>query len=97
MSENPWGRIVSKALQDEGFKQRLIADPTAVLAVEGIALPGGISVRVVEDTESVRHLVLPVLPESLTEEQLGAIAGGTISNSCPPPIPCCACPPPPFF
>ena len=56
---NTWGAIIAKCWEDEAFRKRLIADPGATLAAEGVLLPDGVSVAVVEDTASVRHLVLP--------------------------------------
>ena len=79
--ENPLGSIVSKALQDEAFKERLIADPAATLAGEGVVLPDGLDVRVVEDTESVRHLVLPAA-RALSESELAGLAGGVPKRDC---------------
>ncbi len=43
---------------DEDFKVRLIAEPAAVLKEEGIVVPDGITIKVMEDTESVTHVVI---------------------------------------
>jgi hypothetical protein len=94
MNESLLGRIVSKALQDEAFKQQLIADPDATLAHAGVTVPEGISVRVVEDTASVRHLVLPAVPQSLTEAELAAIAAGESPACQIPYVPTPFCPTP---
>ncbi len=53
-------RVIAKAWADEGYKKRLAADPMAVLAEEGIDVPQGVTVKVVEETEEVRFLVLPM-------------------------------------
>jgi hypothetical protein len=58
-------RVIAKAWADEAYKQRLITDAVAVLAEEGIAVPEGVSVRVVEDSEDVRTIVLPPVPTDL--------------------------------
>jgi hypothetical protein len=44
-----WGQIVARAWDDDCFRQRLLAEPEAVLQEAGMDVPGGISVRVVED------------------------------------------------
>ncbi len=76
-----YGRIVARAWQDEVFKRRLLADPREALAEMGVEVPPGHEVRVVEDTERVRHLVIPPSPsEELSEEQLDQVAGGYPSN-----------------
>lgn len=71
-------QLIAKAWADEAFKQRLIADPAAVLKEAGLEMPEGIEIRVVEDTEKVAHLVLPRKPsaEELSEEELSNAAGG---------------------
>jgi hypothetical protein len=70
-------RIVAKAWMDEGFKQRLLADPAAVLKEEGVETPPGIEVRVVANTETVFHFVLPVRPSrELSDEKLDSVSGG---------------------
>ena len=75
--QNPLGAVVAKALQDEAFKQELIADPAATLAAAGVALPAGVTLKVVEDTAQVRHLVLPAAGGGrLSESELAGVAGG---------------------
>jgi hypothetical protein len=71
--------LVAKAWADEGFKQRLMSDPEAVLKEHGIPIPaGGAKVKVVENTDDVRHLVIPARPKTteLSEAQLAGVAGG---------------------
>ena len=57
-----YGQLVARAWQDEAFKQRLLADPQAVLQEHGLPVPAGKTVRVVEDTADTMHLVLPPKP-----------------------------------
>ncbi len=71
-----YGKVVAHAWRDEAFKQRLIADPIAVLAAEGIEVPAGQQVRVVENTGQLTHLVLPVPPGELSDDELDQAAGG---------------------
>ena len=73
--QNPLGTIITKALQDEAFKLRLLADPAAVLKAEGIEIPKGITLKVVADTENVRHIVLPAVG-ALSDDALMGVAGG---------------------
>jgi len=54
-----YGRLVAKAWSDGAFKQRLMADPAAVLKEEGVAFAEGIELRVVENTDNVVHLTRP--------------------------------------
>jgi hypothetical protein len=72
------GEILAKSWKDEGYKQKLLADANALLKEEGIPVPAGITVKVVENTASVRHYVLPDAPkEELTDAELDAAAGGS--------------------
>jgi hypothetical protein len=75
-----WGQIVARAWADQGFKQRLLADPAAALKEHGVGVPPGVQVRVVEDTRHVCHLTLPLRPvtEQISEEDLKLAAGGVI-------------------
>jgi hypothetical protein len=75
-------KIIAKAWMDEGFKQRLLSDPTATLKEQGVELAPGVEVRIVEDTVNVQHLVLPAKPiGELSEEVLSQVAGGAILAS----------------
>jgi hypothetical protein len=56
--------IVEKAWIDDIFKDRLLSDPAKVLRAEGVRIPQGVEVRIVEDTENVLHVVLPMKPAS---------------------------------
>jgi hypothetical protein len=77
-------QLVAKTWADEVFKKRLIADPAAVLKEAGLEVPEGVKVKVVEDTDTVMHLVLPPKPseDELSEEQLSQAAGGHCSGGC---------------
>lgn len=74
------GQIISKAWTDDAFRQKLLSDGAAVLKEEGLELPEGVDLRVVENTENVLYLVLPPKPEAaaiLSDDQLDDIAGGS--------------------
>jgi Nitrile hydratase, alpha chain len=67
--ERKWQKIIVKAWMDDAYKRELLADPTARLKKEGVEIPKGVVIRIVEDTEKLQHLVLPRKPtsEELTE------------------------------
>ena len=67
--ERKWQKIIVKAWMDDDYKRELLADPTARLKQEGVEIPEGVVIRIVEDTENVHHMVLPLKPtlEELTE------------------------------
>jgi Nitrile hydratase, alpha chain len=75
-AENPMQKIIARCWEDEEFKKRLMADPAKILDAEGVSVPDGVSIRVVEDTEQVRTLIIPPAPSHLDDDQLNGIAGG---------------------
>ena len=79
-----WAKLVAKAWSDEAFKQRLLKDPTAVAKEAGLDLPGGMALKVVEDTDKLVHFVLPSPPASgeLSDEDLQKMAGGYNCKLC---------------
>jgi len=74
--QDPMGKVIAKAMQDEAFKKQLIAEPAAVLKAAGVAVPDGITLKVVADTETERHIVLPALSGQLSDGEIAGIAGG---------------------
>jgi Nitrile hydratase, alpha chain len=77
MNEKQWAQIVAKAWSDDKFKQRLLADPVAVLKEHGLNSPPGLQVKVVENTDQVLYLTLPAKPSGeLSEADLEQVAGG---------------------
>ena len=75
-AENPMQKIITRCWEDEEFKKRLMADPAKILGAEGVSVPDGVSIRVMEDTEQVRTLIIPPAPSHLDDDQLKRITGG---------------------
>lgn len=63
-------RVIALAWQDEAYKKRLLAHPVEVLREEGLEVPKGMRVKVLEDTPTLRHLVIPVKPAGLSDKEL---------------------------
>jgi hypothetical protein len=76
-------QLIAKCWSDEGFKQKVLADPAATLKAEGVELPVGVSFKAHENTDKVVHLVTPAKPTDLTDEDLANVAGGVL------PVPEC--------
>ena len=71
------GQIIAKAWSDEAFKQTLLTNANAALKAEGIEVPAGVTVKVLENTDQAVHFVLPAKPKAeLDDGDLGAIVGG---------------------
>jgi hypothetical protein len=70
-------RLVARAQADDGFRERLKADPRAALSEEaGIAVPESVTIEVLEETPEKGYLVIPVNRAALSDEQLDAASGG---------------------
>ena len=78
-------RLIRRSMEDEEFRQRLLADPKATVEQEiEAALPEEIEVRVVEETLETIYLVLPPsgalaaaqTSGELSDRELEAVAGG---------------------
>src|SRR5262249_9407751 len=96
-----WSQLVARAWCDQGFMERLRSNPRAVLAENGLEVPADTEVQVVEgkeagvvdDTDTVRHFILPDCPpEELTDEELVGGAVGWYCGACGRCYPCgCRC------
>jgi len=65
---NPVSRIIARAWLDEEFKKKLVADPQAVLKMEGIDIPAGITVKILQNDKNTRHLVIPERPQTKSKD-----------------------------
>jgi hypothetical protein len=78
--------IVSRAVKDEAFRKRLVADPKATIAKEfAVELGDDVTVRIHQDTPGVINLVIPAAPDlsaqrPLSDQQLDQVAGGLVAN-----------------
>jgi hypothetical protein len=88
--------ILSKAWCDPGFKARLLANAPAALRSLGLGMRPGTTLKVVEDTDSYVHFVLPPKPAGDLPQQaldrMAADAGaswpaGMLVVSAPAPVP----------
>ena len=72
--------LIGKALQDDDFRQSLIADPNGTVVAEvGRTLPDRMKLHVHQETQDDLHLVLPA-PTELTAGDMAAVAGGSWVN-----------------
>ena len=75
-------RLVERSLQDDAFRQRLLADPKAAVEEElGTRLPNEVQVIAVEETAETIYLVLPSASPlgeggELSDRELETVAGG---------------------
>jgi Nitrile hydratase, alpha chain len=75
-------RLIQRSLEDEDFRQRLLAEPRAAIEQEfGSRLPESVEVLAVEETSEIIYLVLPSSSPTgqggeLSDQELEAVAGG---------------------
>jgi hypothetical protein len=82
-ASDPYAAVMAQADNDPAFRQLLIADPVATMKAAGMAIPDGVAVKVVENTDTVMHLVLPAVgTHELTDQDLEAVAGGVGTGTC---------------
>ena len=76
-----WEHVVARARRDNEFREQLKANPVAMLRDQGIELPPGIQVRVLEDSDRVVRLALAPRPSghALSEEELDSVVGGALA------------------
>jgi len=75
-----YAKLVAKAWSDEAFKERLLSDSRAVLEAEGISVPPGVDVKVLEQTDTQLFVVIPKMPAGLVT---GAIEERLAPSACP--------------
>ena len=84
MNDEQNGRIAAdvyaRTMTDPEFKAQFIADPAAVLSAAGAEVPEGLTIKVVENSSTTFHVVLPD-PEAITDELLAAASGGSTAGS----------------
>ena len=76
-------RLIERSLEDDVFRQQLLADPRAIIEREiGTQLPEKLRVVAVEETADTIYLVLPSASAvggeggELSDEALESVAGG---------------------
>ena len=70
--------IAIKAHRDPSFRKQLLSSPkSTVESILGTSLGSGVTVSVVQDSDSnITMVIPPASTEELSEEQLEAVAGG---------------------
>ncbi len=79
-ASDPYAAVMAQAVSDPAFRGRLIADPVPTMQAAGMTVPDGVKVTVVENTDTLVHLVLPAAgTQELTDQELDAVIGGNLS------------------
>jgi hypothetical protein len=81
-------RLMKRSLEDEEFRQSLLADPKGTMEHElGSRLPESVEVRAVEETPEIIYLVLPSASRvgqggELSDQELEDVSGGKSACLC---------------
>ncbi len=71
--------VLSRAVGDEEYRKKLVNSPNSTLEEAGLEIKPGMEVRVLQNTDKVRHVIIPHFdPGELSEQALGQIAGGDV-------------------
>ena len=72
-----YAQIVAKCWADPAFKSKLLVNTNATLTAEGVNIPSGVEVRVVENSAQVVYVVLPAPPAEgeIAEEDMSNVVG----------------------
>ena len=84
--------FVVDCMEDPAFRARAVSDPAGTLAERGIAMPEGVDVRTVVNSDDTFHVVLPPDPNALLEDEAlaGTVGGSTFGTlSCVSTFPSC--------
>jgi len=76
---NTLAQLFSDCWKDDVLKARFLREPKSVLADYGIAVPEGVTVQVLADTDDCMHITLPRPPAvlaDLADDDLAKAAGG---------------------
>ena len=70
--------FLHKVWTDDAFAARLQSDPKAVFAEMGGQIPDDVEIRVVRDTDTVKHLYIPAAPSEgeISDGDLVGAQGG---------------------
>jgi hypothetical protein len=69
-------RLLARAAREPDLRARLLADPRAALAAEGLGLPADVRLNVVANDARRLHFVLPAPADTLSDAALEGVAGG---------------------
>ncbi len=74
--------ISQKAAEDEAFRLALLSDPKLALEKElGVTIPEDIKIEIHVESMKALHLIIPAAQtDELTDDELGAVAGGSSLN-----------------
>ena len=74
-------QVVDRAATDPAFRQQLASAPADTLRAEGIDIPAGAAVTVLENTDTLRNFIVSARPADVSDADLAASAGSGGTDS----------------
>ena len=73
--------LLLRSTTDSHLRRRIVDDPGTALRSVGIDVPSGIVVRPIENTPTLRHVLLPAAPGegALSDDELEDASGGFVA------------------
>jgi len=82
-NETVINRIISAAIENPEFRQKLVADPKKALENHfKFKFPDNYEIVVHEDNPKKFNIVLPLTSDELSEAELSAVSGGMCWDDC---------------
>ena len=81
---NKLTKLFADCWKDADLKARFMSDPKAVFTEYGMTVPDGLEIKVLENEDDKVHITIPVTPEgieSLSDQELTHVAGGSYANA----------------
>lgn len=75
-SDRKYAEIIARAWTDPNFSSLLKSDPRRALGEVGMTVPDDIELRVLIDDGSKVHLVIPLRPNDMTDEEIAIAVSG---------------------
>ena len=78
-------QLFAACWKDEALKARFMSDPKSVLKDDGLEVPDGMDVKVVENADDCVYITLPPAPRrnaDLSDDELSNAAGGSVDEGC---------------
>jgi hypothetical protein len=91
--QNLYGKIIAKALKDDDFKKRLEKNPEDTIKKDfGLEIPAGIKIKVIEDSDTLKHILIPKSVQGeiseLTDAEIETVSAAGAPHTGQPTLMC---------
>jgi hypothetical protein len=72
--------VLERAASDPAFRAELLSAPAATLESAGVSIPSNGNVKVVEDTQQLRYVIVSARPSGLSDSDLAQVTAETLPS-----------------